>query len=95
MRELGNIKDAFTDIDNEVHEMGCTNPGNQVFQVLDGIPEVEIDKSRENNEIIQRRIWAPQIRGGFNAVIRRCSSLVVEDKAVARTSGEIDPAPRW
>jgi len=56
LRQLGNIKDAFTDIDNEVHEMGCMNPGNQVFQVLDGIPEVEIGKSGENNEIIQRRI---------------------------------------
>jgi len=42
---------------NELHEIWRMNPGNEVLQVLDETPEVEIGKSRENN---RRKICAPQ-----------------------------------
>jgi len=33
---------------NELHEIGRMNPGNEVLQVLDETPKVEIGKSRED-----------------------------------------------
>jgi len=45
--------------------MGCMNPGNKVFQVLDETPAAEIGKSGENDESMWRRIWARQFQVGF------------------------------
>jgi len=44
----------------ELHKMGCMNPGNEVFHVLDETPEVEVGKGREDNEIERRGSFTRQ-----------------------------------
>jgi len=74
---------------NEIHEIGCMNPGNEVFQVLDEQPEAEVGKSGENNEILRRRrIYARQLQEGPITDSFAVDIKVLELGCCGQSSGE-------